>query len=427
MAYGVQDDGSFDRKFVDDIIADLETKIRQEAGNDVDLGQSSPVKQILDTVAIELAELWAAQEENYYASYFEDAFGDHLDKLLKLAGVSRIPRRPATGEVTFSTGSANASDVTIQKGTEVTTAPTENAPAIPFKTTESATLTAGSTDVTVSIKGLQPWETDVDEEYLGDQTNVASNTVTIISNPISGIDSVTNQNATGDVAQGYVAGRDRETDAEFKVRYRNTLSQAGSSTLDAIKSEIYNAHEDITAVSMDENTSITDNTGSGGLPGKSFSATVQYTGALEDTIAQAILDSRPAGIQAYGSTDGTATDDDGETYTQSFEEATAVDIYVDVTATGDGTESGSADTSIEDKIIAYIGGTDNNGLDLPGLEIGDDVIYDQVFAAALNVDGIQEADVTIGLADNPSGTANLTIAADEIARSDLAKIDVTVN
>lgn len=425
--YGVQEDGTFDRKHIDDIIADLETKIKEESGRDVDLGQSSPIKQALDTFAIEVAELWAAQEENYYATFYEDAFGDQLNKILRLAGISRIPRRVATGEVTFTTDNANDTDVTIQKGTEVTTEATENLPALPFKTTERKVLLAGDFTVTVPIRGIDPWETDVDEEYLGADTNVASGTINTISSPISGIDSVENRERTGNTELGFVHGRDRETDAEFKLRFENTLASSGDATLDAIRSEVFNAHEEIKAVSMEENTDNVDNTGSGGLPAKSFSATVLDNGELDGTIVQAILDSRPAGIESYGDITATAETTDGDTYQESFYRADQIDIYVDVVVEGDGTQPIDARSKIEDKVIQYIGGETNDELYFPGLTIGDNVIYDQVFAAVMRVDGIKQTSISIGTSDPPSEGTNLTIAEGDVAISSLSQIDVTVN
>lgn len=424
MSYGVQNDGTFERKHINNIQDSLVNKLQQEAGENIDLTQSSPVKQLLDTVALEVAGLWEATEENYYATYYEDAFGKQLDKLLSLAGMSRIPRRSATGEVEFHTDTANSSDKTIPKGTEVTTPSTDDKPAIPFKTVEEATLPAGSKSVTVPIEGQKPWETDVDEEWLGAETNVAADTITELTEPKSGVDWVTNPKATGE-SGGFVEGRDRETDAEFKLRYENTFAKSGDATMDAVRSEIFNASSDIVNVHMEENVTMNDNTGSGGLPPKSFRATV--LGGTAGDIAQAILDSRPAGIQSYGNKSGTAETADGVTKTEQFQRATQVDIYADITVTTTNTFPSDGQTQIEDDIIHYVGGTDSAGLSFPGTEIGEDVIYDQVFAAIMQVTGVQEVDLTVGTSDNPSGTSNVSVGRTEVARTDANWLDVTVN
>lgn len=425
MSYGVQNDGTFERKHIDDIQDSLVNKLQQEAGENIDLTQSSPVKQLLDTVALEVAGLWEATEENYYATYYEDAFGKQLDKLLSLAGMSRIPRRSATGEVEFSTNTANSTDKTIPKGTEVTTKSTDSNPAIPFKTVEEVTLLAGNTNVTAPIEGQKPWETDVDEEWLGEETNVAASTITELTEPISGVDSVTNPKPTGDTSAGFVEGRNRETDAEFKLRYENTFAKSGDATMDAVRSEIFNASSDIVNVHMEENVTMNDNTGSGGLPAKSFRATV--LGGSTGEIAQAILDSRPAGIQSYGNQSGTAETSDGVTKTEQFQRATQTDIYADITVTTTNTFPSDGTTQIRDNIIHYVGGTDSAGLSFPGTEIGENVVYDQVFAAVMRVTGVQEIDLTLGTSDNPSGTSNVSVGQTEVARTDANWLDVTVN
>ncbi|WP_158058261.1 baseplate J/gp47 family protein [Halorussus halophilus] len=424
MSYGVQDDGTFERKHIDDIQDSLMDKIQQEAGEDIDLKQSSPLKQLLDTVAIEVAGLWEAAEENYYATYYEDAFGTQLDKLLSLAGMSRIPRRSATGEVEFRTENPNDTDKTVSKGREVTTRKTDEKPAIPFKTVEEAVLPAGETSVTVAVEGKKPWETNVDEKWLGEETNLAANTLTELKEPLSGIDSVTNPQPTGDTAIGFVEGRDRESDAEFKLRYENTFAKSGDATMDAVRSEIFNASADIVNVYMEENVTLNDNTGSGGLPAKSFRATV--LGGSPDEIAQAILDSRPAGIQSYGDESGTAETTDGITKTENFQRATQTDVYADIDVTTTNTFPSDGATKIKDNVVHYVGGEDTAGLEFSGTEIGENVIYDQVFAAVMDVTGVQEVDIALGEQGDLDGS-NVQVGETSVARTDLDWLDVVVN
>ncbi|NEU58594.1 baseplate J/gp47 family protein [Halorussus sp. MSC15.2] len=428
MSYGVQNDGTFERKHIDDVQDSLVNKLQQEAGENIDLAQSSPVKQLLDTVALEVAGLWEAAEENYYASYYEDAFGTQLDNLLSLAGMSRIPRRSATGEVKFYSNPKNSTDKTIPKGTEVTTPSTDQAPPIPFKTVEEATLSGTnkdtSTSVLVPIEAKKPWETEVDEEWLGEKTNVASDTITELTEPISGVDRVTNPEPTGKPDK-FVEGRDRETDAEFKLRYENTFAKSGDATMDAVRSEIFNAASDIENVHIEENVTMNDNTDSGGLPPKSFRATVH--GGTADKIAQAIFDSRPAGIRSYGNESGTAETTDGVTKTEQFQRASQVNVYADVTVTTTDTFPGDGATRIRDNIIHYVGGTDSSDLAFPGTGIGEDVVYDQVFAAIMSVTGIREVDLTLGTSDAPTGTSNVSVGQTKVARTDANWLDVTVS
>lgn len=425
MSYGVQDDGTFERKHIDDVQDSLVNKLRQEAGENVDLKQSSPVKQLLDTVAIEVAGLWEAAEENYYATYYQDAFGDQLDKLLSIAGMSRIPRRAATGEVQFHTDAPNNTDKAIPKGIEVTTKPTGDVPAIPFKTVEPATLSEGEQNVLVSVEAKKPWETNVEETWLGEATNLAPDSLTQLTEPLSGVDSVTNPKPTGDTDDGFVEGRDRETDAEFKLRYENTFAKSGDATLDAVRSEIFNASSEVVNVHVEENVTTTDETDADGLPPKSFRATV--LGGDEDDIAQAILDSRPAGIQSYGDQSGTAETTDGTAKSESFQRATQTDVHADLTVTTTNTFPADGATQIRDHLVHYVGGEDSSGLAVSGTEIGEDVIYDQVFAAVMQVTGVREVDLTLGTEASPTSTSNVSVPATNVARTDTDWLDVTVN
>jgi uncharacterized phage protein gp47/JayE len=420
MSYGVQEDGSFERKHVDTIRKDLKRIFKNELGEDIELRPSSPITQILDAAAVELARQWAAAEGAYYASFYQDASGEALDKQLALAGFSRIPTRPATGEVEFSRSDPAPSDITISAGTVITTERTETRPRIPFETTKGVTLAEGETSVTAPVEGLKPWQTDLDEQWLGEETNVAAGTIVRFGDPVSGVDAVTNPEATGDESLGYTEGRDKETDAEFKLRYENSLAEGGAATVQAVKSGVYNHDEDIVSVKVEE---VRDSANSE----YGVRVIVLAPGVADDAIAQAVLDSRAGGLQSFGASTGTGTLDDGTEKTESFERASELTIEVDATLTTSSTYPSDGSTTIEDKLIRYIGGVANDGLDYPGLEIGEDVIYDQVFRRVMEVQGVVEADVQIAVSGNALSEANIAVANEEAARTSTADISITEN
>jgi hypothetical protein len=70
-----------------------------------------------------------------------------------------------------------------------------------------------------------------------------------------------------------------------------------------------------------------------GRPGKSFEIVV--LGGDDADIAEAIWESKPAGIQSYGTTTETVTDDEGNEWTISFTRPTQVPIYVAITLVTD--------------------------------------------------------------------------------------------
>lgn len=435
--FGIREDGSFRPKDVRDIQESLLTTARQEFGSNIDLSPGSPPRQLIDLATIELTELWNSLEGTYYSSYFEDAFGVQLDSILALAGVGRLPRRGAGGEVVFSSGDQPASrDIDIPRGTEITTPRSGDEPRIPFKTTEAATLLEGQRETQpVPITALQPWETDLDEQWLGEDTNVPDGTITEIGTPISGIREVYNPLPTGDsgtredeneTAYSFTRGRDRETDAELKTRYENSLASSGKASLEALRSNVYTADDTVQGASIEENNTPEDRTAEGGLPPKSFRVTV--LGGFDQNIAQSILETRSAGIESYGNHSAEAMTDDGAVYTEYFDRATEETIYIDIQLWADDTFPDRGPTIIKDNIIRYIGGVSSTNMEFSGVDIGEDVLHDVVFGAAMNTTGARRADVALGTEPDPTGQDDIEITSSQIARTngDLITVDFTI-
>jgi hypothetical protein len=434
QAVGIQgDDGSFQRKTFEDIERDVLARAREELGESVDLSQGSPIKQLLDVTIYEHERTWKVLEDLYYSSYYEDAYETQLDKLLSLATMDRVPRRGATGAVSFSVNVANTSDVTIPRGTVVTTAPTEDTPAIPFKTTAVAILEAGSASVdNVPIRAGEPWEDGIEigAEWLGSETNVAAHTITEFRTGLDEIDHVTNPAPTGatDVSAGYdfIEGRDRESDAEFRDRYEQTLGENGAASLTNIRANV-EALAGVETAHIEENVSMDDNTDTGGLPPKSFRVTALATkDTYHDTIAEAIgEESRAAGIEAYGSESGQWVSDDGVTRTEGFDLATETLVYVQAVVTHDSTFPDDGNKRVQNAIIEYIGGETTSGTQYDGVPMTEDVIYDLVWKAAMSVQGVWKADVWIGTSDPPETTETIEIGDYEVANTSPGAISIS--
>jgi uncharacterized phage protein gp47/JayE len=401
MSFGVLSTG-FTLKTYNDIINDLETKAKEVFGSDIDLSDHSRLKKYIQVVALELDTAWQLLEDAYYSGYLDYATGQSLDNVVALIGITRKAALKATGTVTFSRSSPASQDILIPSGTRVETSGSN---PVQFKTTQAVTLLQGTTSINASIEALNA----------GAASNVAANTITVIVDPVSGVESVNNSNPTS-------GGSDTESDEALRSRVKQSLSLGGSATLDAIRAEVL-AVDGVTAVSIEENDTTTDNTGSGGLPPKSFR--VMVLGGDDNDIAQAIFDSKPAGIQSYGSSSGTATAGDGTQYTINFERPTQKTIYVDVTVTKDSTYPSDGDTQVETAVISYIGGTDADGVEHTGLGVGDDVIYNKVIDAVMSVQGVVDAVVKIDLSSPPAGTSNISIASNEVARASTTSVTVT--
>ena len=390
MTYGVTENG-FVLKSYNAIIEAAKQRAKQYFGEDIDLSENSPILQFANSILMEAAILWNVAEDIYYSAFIDFATGKSLDYIAALIGYTRIAAAKATGTVTFSRSTPASEDIIIPAGTRVSTSDG----SVVFKTTQAVTLTAGLTSVDAQIEAVEP----------GSQGNVAANTISVIVDPVSGIEAVNNANPTED-------GRDTETDEEFRLRIKTTIQSIGKATLDAILARVRSV-EGVKSAKIEENDTMNDNTGTGGLPPKSFRVFV-YGGDNND-IAQAIFDAKPAGIQPYGDVSGTAYDVDGNEYTIYFARPTEVEIHIEVQATTDGTSV--TEQEIKDAIKAYF----------DTLELGDDVIYNKVVAAVMSIQGIVDATVKIDTTSPPAGTSNIAIADSEIAITDDTKITVTIS
>lgn len=256
----------------------------------------------------------------------------------------------------------------------------------------------------------------------GADTNVGANTVTILSSSISGVDSVTNP-VGGD------GGRDEEQDDTYRERAKRELSEGMRASLPALISQIRNVEgvNSITIIDNDTNSSDAD-----GRPGHSFEAIVGAPSESYDAVAEAILETKAAGDTSVGGYDGTAVTRtlelvNGQTKDITFSKPTTVQIYVDCDLTK--TESYAGDEAVQDHIVQYIGGVLSSGDDTSGeLDAGDDVVYNQMVEAIMDVEGVY--DITNLEFDNttsPTGTSNYTIAASEVATADATDGSLDIN
>ncbi|AAM88704.1 baseplate J/gp47 family protein [Natrialba phage PhiCh1] len=414
--YGVQDDGTFRRKHVDVIRDDAERRFKNTAGEDIEFNPSSGQQAIIDILTQEAAVQWMALEEVYYAGFFEDASGEALDKQLALAGFSRQPSQSATGEVVFKRDDPADDDITIDEETEVTTRRSDTRPAIPFETTEEVILQEGQTEVTASIEARKAWQVDLDEEWLGEETNIPAGEITEFGDPVAGVDDVENELPTGDEDEGFQPGRDRESDAEFRLRYQNSLAEGGTSTAPAMESSVYNYDEDIIDVRIDE---VRDEDEGFGPRVTVFAPEIE-----DDDIAQAILEARGAGTESIGEESGTAEFDAGDESTEHFDRAEEITIYVDAELTTSDSFSDDDIDTITDRIIQYIGGEAGDDIVYPGLEIGDEVIYDQIFRRVMETSGVIEADLEVGTDEEDLDTENIDIDDREAAMTGLDEVSI---
>jgi uncharacterized phage protein gp47/JayE len=237
-----------------------------------------------------------------------------------------------------------------------------------------------------------------------------ANILNIIQTPISGWISINNPNAG-------LTGRDLETDVELRARRELSLRIAGGGTIEAIKAKILNVSGVTSVKIIENNTDVEVN----GLSPHSFESLV--LNGVDLDIANAIWNSKPAGIQTIGNTSVNILDSNGTNQLIKFSRPVKLYIYGTITITKDNTNLYpiNGDQSIIENIVNIIN----------SLNVGDDVIYQSLYKAIYTVAGIQSANIEIGgtLIENtaPSlSSANINVGASQIALTDANKINIVI-
>lgn len=289
-----------------------------------------------------------------------------------------------TGDVTF--------DYRIKTGNKSGTAEMQNAEAA--KGGESGTL--------APIKAVEA----------GADGNVGTNAISVLPDPPTGVESVTNPAAT-------VGGTEEETDEELRERTTTEITSGSRASASALIGAV-SSLDGVTSNSIFINDTGLDNTGSGGLPDHSFELVI--SGGNDQEIGQTILDTKAAGDTAYGGANGTGvtvTADlpNGQTHDVSFSRPAEVQIYVDVNLVKTSLYAGNG--AVKDAIVEYIGGLLTTGNEAEGLGVGEDVIYTEIMGRIQQVAGVYDVStLEIGTSASPTGTSNIAIAYSDVAIAD---------
>lgn len=151
---------------------------------------------------------------------FDNATGEEIDRMVKILGVYRDSAVPAEGVIRFGRNTPAGYDIIIPIDTVVSTPVDNDGNSIEFKTKTQATLLTGTSYIDVEIVAS-----------VAGAIYVPSGLVSIMPQPIIGIDYVTNQLAIND-------GQDIETDDALKERARLVRSGLGKGTDSAIESAV---------------------------------------------------------------------------------------------------------------------------------------------------------------------------------------------
>lgn len=397
--YGVTDAG-FVVKPYDAIRASISAYLRDPTrlGAGLDLSSSEPLGQVVDGVALELAEVWALAQALFPLIDPGQAEGVALANIL--GGHFNFPALEATPTTATVTITGTAATV-IPAGSQISQSSTGDV----YATDAEVTIGSGGTvTATVSEVGFEtrPWVPEA-----------AAGSLTVIETPISGWTSVTN-------AADAVPGTLDETDVAYYIRFqRGGRATGASNTAPALYARLIQV-TDVNEVIVREN--LTDVTDALGQPSRSFWCIFDVDDDTDltqrQTLASTILAHKPAGMRSYGSVAVTVTSPPAGTLdpTVYLDYVTETNIYIRVlSVVTDGNEPSDWETVLKAALVAE-GNT---------LTIGADVIYGRFCKVAYAYSWFLSATIYVGTSAITTGQANITVNPPAIARFDTSRVEVT--
>lgn len=387
MTWGVTSAG-FNKKRLEDILPEIDTALKAGLGGDLNLLPTSAVGQFRAIFAEREALLWDLMEAVYSGAFPDTAEGTSLDNAVAYLG---MVRKPATYSiVTIRVYGTNG--ITVPVGFVVSSGVNTDT----FATSQSGTISGGYVDLLAVCSEAGA-------------ISAITGTLTTIDTALFGVSSVTN------MADATV-GQNRETDAELRLRRIAQLASPGNGTVDRIRESLL-AIADVTRAFVIENTEMT--TDIDGRPAKCFEAYV--AGGTEAAIGEVLWETKPAGIQTWGTVTVPVTDSEGGAQSVKFSRPVDKPVYIDVTITKNTNPLNGpvyptgGDALVETAILDFA----NSYYD-----IGMDVITPLWYGPINTVPGVIGIDIKQGFSPTPPSGANLAISAFELAVFDSGRISV---
>ena len=179
-----------------------------------DRNVGSITRLLAESFAREYAVLSKQLHTVYEAAFLDTATGRDLEQVVALLGLTRRGSQFAVGTAVFSRGTPAPADIFVPAGTRISAA---EPPGPVFETLERGTVRQGSLSVEVPIQALTP----------GQDAIVQADGITVIHQPILGLQQVSNPQATA-------FARGNETDDALRARARRALETAGRATRGAL-------------------------------------------------------------------------------------------------------------------------------------------------------------------------------------------------
>ncbi len=391
--YGVTPEG-FVRKTLRAILADLQEAQLSTIAATLDVSSDSVLGQLNGIFARELGIAWEQLEICYHGNDPDAAEDFLLQMVAKLTGTLR--RAATKSTVTLTVDLDNGK--TLLAGTH-------------FAAIEGHLDVRWTPKDDYTSPGDGPHDVVFENENTGPIPG-PNGQITVIVTPLVGWNSVTNG---ADASLGRVV----DDDSTLRSRREIQLAAVGSATTRAIAGKLEELLPDIQFVHVFEND--TDYTDDNDVPPHAVEVLI-FDGdppvVDDDAIAQVIWDTKAGGIQAAGTSSGTAIiDDNADGVFVAFSRATLIPIYLSFEiTTGKGYPGDAAFKEyVAEQCDARFGSSD-------------DVFATLVESLAFGVAGVKNVTAfTLGTAPSPVGVTDIPIGLRELSRFDTGRIVVTAS
>lgn len=181
-------------KTIEEIYQEMTAEFAARTG--VELAADGDMAVRLYAVAAQIYSLYVQSQWVARQCFPQTATGEYLDRHATLRGLTRRQAARAEGILRFGVDTAHSTDLTIPAGTVCMTAG-----LVRFETLEDAVLTAGTTQVEVSARAVEP----------GQAGNAAADTISSMAVAPVGVKSVTNPTV-------FTGGVEEEDDEALRSR-----------------------------------------------------------------------------------------------------------------------------------------------------------------------------------------------------------------
>ncbi len=383
---GAITDKGFVRPTYAQLLAAQEARAKQYFGDDIDVGEFSVLGKFIRITVYDLAALYEELEGVYFARFPNYAAGVSLDRLMPFAGISRNPAVAAVFNMRFA-GDAGA---VVPAGFRVATAD-----GVVFRTERSVALGADGAAVEPVVC-----------TQCGPAGNVAPGSINIIVNPTAQVSGITQ-------LEQAVNGRERESDAELRERFRVAVLGVGSATQDAIRAAVLRV-AGVTGCTVVEND--TGETDAGGVPPHSFQVFVLGETASDVEIAGAIYSKKPIGVNSWGDVEVAVRDAGGGEHMIRFARVAEVALHVRMTARVTSLFPADGAAQLAKALAAYIN----------AFPAGKDLVFSSLYQVIYGVPGMAEAAGLAVSTDGGATWAQSSVAVAPAAAVRLQQGDVAV-